>query len=171
MKVTLIMAITANGMIGRDSEHLSLDWTSPEDKKLFVAQTKAAGCMIMGRKTFNTIGRPLPGRLITVMTKTPEQFESIAGKVEYTADSPETVIANLAERGFAGCIIAGGAQVNTMYMQAGVIDEMLLSVEPIVFGSGVPLFAEGDFGIDLKMLNLEKLNEHTVLLRYQVLQP
>ncbi len=161
------MATTVDGFIGRDSEHLSLDWTSPEDKKLFVQLTKEVGAMIMGRKTFDTIGRPLPGRLIKVMTRTPEKFESIEGQVEYTSDSPEKIVAELKERGFAGCVIAGGAQVNTMCVQAGVIDEMVLTVEPKLFGQGVGLFEGVQLDQNMELLSSEMLNENTIKLHYR----
>ena len=61
MKVTMVMAMTLDGKIARDASHPA-DWTGTEDKKKFVEITRRAGAMIMGSRTFDTIGRLLPGR-------------------------------------------------------------------------------------------------------------
>jgi dihydrofolate reductase len=58
MKTVIVAAITADGFIGRTSDHLA-DWTGKADKKLFVQVTKEAGAMVMGSRTFATIGGPL----------------------------------------------------------------------------------------------------------------
>ncbi|MDM8539056.1 dihydrofolate reductase, partial [Desulfobacterales bacterium HSG17] len=68
------MAQTLDGKIAKDADHFP-DWTGPEDKKLFVKLTKQAGCLIMGSKTYDTIGRPLPGRKNVIMTKDKKKLE------------------------------------------------------------------------------------------------
>jgi dihydrofolate reductase len=63
--VTLIVAVADSGAIGRDN---ALPWHLPEDLKRFKRLTMGKP-MIMGRKTFESIGRPLPGRLNIVVTR------------------------------------------------------------------------------------------------------
>ncbi|MEK7152944.1 MAG: dihydrofolate reductase, partial [Patescibacteria group bacterium] len=84
--------LTADGFIGRDASHLS-DWTSPEDKKLFIRLTKEAGVMVMGSRTFATIGRALPGRKTIVYTSKPEDF--VMEGVEATSETPADLVARL----------------------------------------------------------------------------
>lgn len=65
MKLKLIAAIADNGVIGIDN---TLPWRLPEDWAFFKKTTM--GCpVIMGRKTWDSIGRPLPGRLNIVLTR------------------------------------------------------------------------------------------------------
>ena len=61
MKVILLMAITLDGRTGKDEMHF-VDWTEQEDKKIFVQITRRTGVIIMGSRTFDTIGGPLPKR-------------------------------------------------------------------------------------------------------------
>ena len=61
MTVTLLMALTLDGKIAKDPDHYP-DWTGKEDKKLFAEISKKAGVVIMGSKTFDTFGKPLPNR-------------------------------------------------------------------------------------------------------------
>jgi dihydrofolate reductase len=63
--VSLIVAMAQNGVIGRDN---GLPWRLPQDLKRFKAFTLGKP-ILMGRKTFESIGRPLPGRLNLVLTR------------------------------------------------------------------------------------------------------
>ena len=161
----LIAAITVDGFIGRSADHLA-DWTSPEDKKLFIAKTKEAGVMVMGSKTFSTIGRALPGRKTIVYTSRPESFAPLEN-VEATNESPAELVARMEQAGAAGLAICGGASIYSLFMEAGVVDELYLTVEPLAFGTGVPLFGNS-LEDQLELLDSEKLNGNTVLLHYAV---
>ncbi len=67
MEIILIAAIAKNRIIGRDNK---LPWNIPEDLKLF-KQTTMGYPMIMGRKTFESLIRPLPGRRHIVLSRNP----------------------------------------------------------------------------------------------------
>jgi dihydrofolate reductase len=63
--ITLIVAVADNGVIGRDN---ALPWHLPEDLKRFKRLTMGKP-IVMGRKTFESIGKPLPGRHNIVVTR------------------------------------------------------------------------------------------------------
>ncbi len=65
--LTLIAALARNGTIGRDN---TLPWRIPEDLQRFKALTLGHP-VIMGRKTWDSLGRPLPGRLNIVISRDP----------------------------------------------------------------------------------------------------
>jgi dihydrofolate reductase len=65
--ITLIVAVSDNGVIGRDN---GLPWHLPEDLRRFKRLTLGKP-IIMGRKTYESIGRPLPGRQNIVVTRDP----------------------------------------------------------------------------------------------------
>jgi dihydrofolate reductase len=64
-RITLIVAVADNGVIGRDN---ALPWHLPDDLKRFKRLTMGKP-MVMGRKTFESIGKPLPGRVNIVVTR------------------------------------------------------------------------------------------------------
>lgn len=68
MRVSLIAAVSANRVIGRDNQ---LPWRLPEDLRRFKRLTMGH-TLVMGRKTFESIGRPLPGRSTVVITRQPD---------------------------------------------------------------------------------------------------
>ncbi|MBN9425946.1 MAG: dihydrofolate reductase [Burkholderiales bacterium] len=63
--VTLVVARASNGVIGRDN---AMPWHLPEDLRHFKATTMGHA-IVMGRKTFESIGRALPGRRTIVVTR------------------------------------------------------------------------------------------------------
>jgi dihydrofolate reductase len=65
MRISLIAALAANRVIGRDNR---LPWHLPEDLRRFKRLTMGHA-LVMGRKTFESIGRPLPGRETIVITR------------------------------------------------------------------------------------------------------
>jgi dihydrofolate reductase len=68
VKLALIVAMASNRTIGRNNE---LPWYLPDDLKYFKSVTMGKP-IVMGRKTFDSIGRPLPGRLNIVITRNNE---------------------------------------------------------------------------------------------------
>jgi len=68
MTVVLIAAVGRNGVIGRDND---LPWRIREDLQHF-KQLTLGHTLVMGRKTYDSIGRPLPGRRTVVVTRQPD---------------------------------------------------------------------------------------------------
>ena len=166
MKIILMMAMTADGKIARTSDHFP-DWTSKEDKKLFADTTKKHGVVIMGDKTFFTMPGPLPDRLNIVFTleKNPPQFEN--GK--WVSGEPEKVLGELEKMGHESAILGGGANLNAQFLKKKLIDELWLTIEPKIFGDGLGIF-KGESEADLKLLTIEKINDNSVVVKYEVLK-
>ena len=163
MTTFIIAALTADGFIGKDTDHLA-DWTSKEDKVFFSEKSKKAGVLVLGHNTFKTIGKPLPDRLNIVYAPEGTVIEG----VEVTQKEPKELIEDLESRGFTEVAIGGGAQIYTMFIKAGVVDTLYLTVEPVIFGAGINLFNE-QIDVRLKLESEKKLNDNTILLEYKVL--
>ncbi|MBI9082918.1 MAG: dihydrofolate reductase [Desulfobacterales bacterium] len=165
MKVTLMMAMTLDGKIGKNPGHFP-DWTGSEDKKLFAALSRKAGVVIMGSRTFDTIGRPLPDRLNVVMTRDKTR-RSRWDNLRFTPAAPGQLLADLDAEGYTHAILAGGAIVNTLFAKAGCIDDIVITVCPLIFGQGIGLFADGT-ALALDLQTVERLGRHRVCLTYGV---
>lgn len=101
MTLALIVAVAENGVIGRDG---GLPWRLSGDLRYFKAVTMGKP-IIMGRKTFESIGRPLPGRPNLVVSRTPGF--SCAGADVY--QSLEAAIADAEGMGKGEVMVIGGA--------------------------------------------------------------
>nr|AIA10487.1 dihydrofolate reductase [uncultured bacterium]AIA10878.1 dihydrofolate reductase [uncultured bacterium] len=164
MKVILVAALSADGFIGRTADHHA-DWTGSADKKLFVKLTKEAGVMVMGRATFNTIGRALPERRTIVYTRQPNSI-TVPG-IDTTQLEPAELLRQLKDDGYTRVAICGGSQIYGLFMKAGLVTDLYLTYTPIVFGRGIPLFDQ-PLAARLKLINTQDLGEEAVLHHYEL---
>ena len=107
MKIALIVAVSQNNVIGRDNQ---LPWHLPEDLQYFKSMTMGKP-ILMGRKTFESIGRPLPGRVNIVITRDPDW---IAEGVEIVSTIDDAMAAGAVACKAADSdeiMIIGGAQI------------------------------------------------------------
>jgi dihydrofolate reductase len=95
-EVVLVAAVARNGVIGRDN---SLPWHLPADLRRFKSLTMGK-LLVMGRKTFESIGRPLPGRRTVVVTSNPDwavpgvrTADSLLAALGSAGDDPEVIVA------------------------------------------------------------------------------
>lgn len=119
MELALIVAAAENGAIGRAGE---LPWRLPDDLKRFKALTMGHH-LIVGRKTWETIGRPLPGRTFVVVTRRPEYEAGNALVVS-------TLEAGLERARAAGDpmpFVAGGGEIYRAALDADAIDRIYLT--------------------------------------------
>lgn len=129
--LSILVAMAANRTIGIDN---TLPWRCPEDLKHFKALTMGHH-MIMGRKTFDSIGKPLPGRTTVVVTRNPRL------KIE------GCIVAHSLEEAIAACakdeeiFIVGGAE---LYTQALPLTETLYITEIQMDVAGDAHFPEFD---------------------------
>jgi dihydrofolate reductase len=102
-RVTLIVAMTDDGVIGIDGQ---LPWRLPEDLRRFKAATLGKP-VVMGRKTFESIGRPLPQRHNIVLTR----------QVGFSARDPAVTVVSTLEAALQAAgdvpevMIIGGAEI------------------------------------------------------------
>lgn len=107
LSVAIIVAMAQNNVIGKDNQ---LPWRIPADLKYFKSMTMGKP-MIMGRKTFESIGKPLPGRTTIVVTKN-KQFSFPGVLVAYSVDEALRQACEVAtDSGVGEVMVVGGAQL------------------------------------------------------------
>lgn len=144
--LSLIVAVSRNGVIGKENQ---LPWHLPADLAFFKKVTKGH-CVLMGRKTAESIGRPLPGRRNIVISRNanlqlPDGFE--------TAVSLEDALARLdpAEMHF----LIGGASLFQEALQKGQIARMYITRVLAVLDGDV-FFTDPDYSIWKQTLHQER---------------
>lgn len=106
MRISVIVAVASNGVIGRDDD---LPWHLSADLKRFKRLTMGHH-LLLGRKTFQAIGRPLPGRHMVVISRGNPSVPSGVSVVSSLAEGME-----LAKRqGDVEVFVAGGAQIYSL---------------------------------------------------------
>ncbi len=123
LPLSLIVALAENRVIGLDNR---MPWHLPGDFKYFKATTLGKP-IIMGRKTWDSLGRPLPGRLNLVVSRQPglqldgaEVFASLEDAI-VRADQWAR------EQGVDELMLIGGAQLYAQGLEKGLVDRLYLT--------------------------------------------
>ena len=126
-RVVMVAAVAANGVIGDGPD---IPWSIPGEQAEFKALTMGH-TLLMGRTTYESIGRPLPGRTTIVLTRDPDW--TAAGVLVAHGIEAALAQADLLEGDVA---VAGGAEVYAAalpFADAQVVTEVRLAMdEPVV---------------------------------------
>jgi dihydrofolate reductase len=117
MTVSLIVAVSSNGVIGRDGD---LPWRLPRDLRHFKATTMGHH-LIVGRRTWHEVGRPLPGRTMVVVTRD-RDFAAPGATVVHSLDEALTAAAADDEP-----FIGGGAHIYRAALEEDVVDRIYVT--------------------------------------------
>ncbi len=159
-----MMASTIDGKIAKNANHFA-NWTSQADKKFFSQVSRKLKVVIMGENTFKTFPKPLPGRLNVVFSH--QDNQEIEG-VKWVKGEPKKVLEDLERLGYKSALLGGGAKINSLFLDNKLIDEIIISFEAKIFGTGLSIFAR-EHELDLKLLELKKLNDDVFFARYKVI--
>lgn len=142
-EIVLVVAAAPNRVIGRDGD---LPWRLSSDLKHFKALTMGRP-MVMGRRTFASIGRPLPGRTTIVVSRDP----TFAAEGVLTATSLDAALARASEvaaaTGVSETMVVGGGEIYAQALPlADRIELTEVALEPSLDGAVLfPAIDSGDF--------------------------
>jgi dihydrofolate reductase len=153
---TLTVVTSADGFIARahdDSPHL---WASPEEQALFFADIAAADWAVMGRNTHTLADRP-DRRRIVFSTGAGQGLWAREGQLWIDpraltpVDLPPLVNGHHPLR---KGLILGGTRVHDWFLAHDAIDRVHLTIEPVRFGVGLPLFTDHSGPAEIVLENL-----------------
>lgn len=172
-EVILIAATSLDGRITRGGTEGNA-FTSPEDQAWFRTTLDGMDAVLMGRMTYEAVrdrllARRDDGRVPRVVfTTDPDRFAGDAGPgLQFTCEEPAACLARLVNDGRHRLALVGGARLHTEFFRLGLVDEVWLTLEPWIFGSG-KLLAPHAPEVGLELRDVEHLSPQSLLLRYRV---
>jgi dihydrofolate reductase len=172
-KVTFGVANSLDNFIAREDD--GVDWLlwSDEVASLSAEFWKTIDTVVMGRKTYEVALRggttAYPGvRNIVfsrILTTDPNKT------VEFVAEDAAAFVRDLKQQDGKGICVMGGGELAHSLFEAGMIDELVVNIHPVLLGSGLPLFFPMSQQINLELLDCKLLPHGCVLLTYRVKAP
>lgn len=172
MKVVLYMGQTLNGYIAKLNDDTS--FLTKASSKGFIDNVRKAGNAVIGRRTFE-VSLPVHhfpfGDVLNVVMTTQKIENKWGNKAIFTDKSPKNIVKMLKDKGFETILVGGGGVVCTSFLEAGLADEIYVDIEPVIFGRGKKIFADGDFENKLKLMEPpKKLSPSELQLHYKILK-
>ncbi len=169
MKISVYIAISANGLIS--NQRGVPDWLSQEYGMGFMKICQEKKAVIMGKKTYNILAPenlPLKSEGTTVVLTSHTKAKPANSTVIFSDKSPEDIIALLEEKNHKEAVIIGGSTTVTQFINSGLVNDIYFVVEPVLFGSGLPLLKNSDIELKLKLESVEKLSDKTIKVHYKI---
>ena len=169
-KISVFIATSLDGFIARSNG--SIDWLSqvenPGEDYGYGEFFASVDTMVIGRKTYETAlsfpDWPYAGKRVVVMTH--QSFDSQLGE-EFFSGSPAELARKLQEGGAEHLYVDGGATIRG-FLAENLVDELTISVIPILLGEGRPLFGAGVPEARLVLQSSQSYPKGLVQLRYRL---
>jgi len=132
-------------------------------------RTKA---VIMGRKTYKILAPdnlPFKDKGTTIVLTSNTGIEPANPTVMFTNKSPEDIVALLEEKNQPEAVIVGGMATVTEFINSGLVDEIYLVNEPVLFGDGLPFFKSSELELKLGLISVEQSN-YSIKTHYKILE-
>lgn len=172
-KVTVFIATSLDGYIAKPNDDLSfLKIVEQEGEDYGYAEfTSTIDTLLLGRKTYDWVKREIGTshydngeRDVYVLTRTERPQE---GRTIFFTGSLVELIAGLKSKEGKGIYCDGGAEVVTELLKNDLIDELIISIIPILLGDGTRLFKDGRPEQRLELLSTKSYDKGLVQLHYR----
>lgn len=141
-RMILFIASSLDGYIARSDD--SFDWLFMDQDYGITAFMESIDTVLIGRRTHDIMvqmGDPvITGKLNIVFTHTPH--DSDRSDLVFTDEDPVSVVTRLKQEQGQSIWLMGGGRIITPLIEAGLVDELVLSIHPIILGEGIPLFVD-----------------------------
>ena len=164
------MVMSLNGKTTRGNESRVYQWTSEEDKTFFRSLAKRSNVFIMGRKTY------LAAKTVLQMFPKTSRFFVLTKRIERRNNDPRFTFVNIDTRSLLRklqkehnprAILLGGEETNSEFFKHNLIDELWITIEPVLFGDGKGLMGKMKLSQHLKLISVKRTNVlGTLFLRY-----
>lgn len=171
-RVSLYIAASLDGYIARKDG--AFDWLppiTPAEDYGYGAFFAGIDTVLLGRKTYEVSlalgGQLYEGRRTVVFTRTPLQWRD--PHAEFVSDDVAGFVRALRAEPGRGIWLVGGAEIVAACLAGRVVDEIILTVVPVLLGEGIPLFLSGAHGdVPLRLRDTRGFSTGLVQMTYDV---
>lgn len=143
MKASVFVGTSLDGFIARangDLDFLPPGGGEPHGYEEFIATVDA---LVIGRKTYETVLTfgtwPYGEKPVFVLSTRPLDPAPVGAVVEHMSGAPAEIVSQLGDRGIGHIYVDGGITIQR-FLQAGLIQHLIITRVPVLIGDGIPLF-------------------------------
>lgn len=173
-KVILYIAMSLDGFIAKPDNDLS--WLNIVEKEGedygYSNFCNTVDTIIIGRKTYDKVvsmgfDNPHPDKTTYIVTKTPKPQN---GNLIYYSDNIKLLVNKLKAESGKNIYCDGGAEIANLLLKEELLDEIIISIIPIILGNGIPLFKTNNTENKLKLVQSKSFEKGLVQLHYEIVK-
>jgi dihydrofolate reductase len=172
-KIVVNIATSADGYIARPDGNIDWLTSRPAPKGFYgiAAFERTIDAILLGRKTFDLsleLGARFGGRRRTYVFSRRPPPASLPRGVEFVRDPVERFVTRLREQRGKNIWMMGGGDIIASFLDAGAIDEFIISIVPVLIGEGIPLIGPRHREQPLALRSVKRFPDGVVQVHYQV---
>ena len=162
MKLILFMVTSADGVAAKDEQTDIRAWSSAEDHEFFLRGVKDCDAAVMGRRSWNP---DVVCKRKYVLSRHTRAEDYDAATVVLSGEAKE-IYGKIADDGNRTVALLGGPATNSLFLNDGLVDEIYLTIEPVLLGAGLRLTSK-ELVANFRLEETIRLNKRgTVVLHY-----
>ena len=175
-KVVYYIAVSVDGFIADTKGNTEAFSMTADYIPDYIRSLREYDTVLMGKNTYEAgykfgikPGEPSPmysHMMQYVFSQTMEQYENEG--LQVIRDDPARFVQGLKSQQGGAIYLCGGGNLAGCLLKASLIDELILKVNPLIFGKGIPLFSDYDVPLSLALLDTKVYQDGNVFLRYQL---
>jgi len=170
-KLVLYIAVSLDGYIAKPNDDLGfLSIVEQEGQDYGYAEfIESVDTVIIGRKTYEKVismgyNIPYPDKDVYIITRTPRPN---LGSVKFYSGDLKLLVRKLKTENDKNIFCDGGSQIVNELLKDNLIDELIISVIPILVGNGIRLFSDGRPEQQLELISVKSFDKGLVQLHYK----
>jgi dihydrofolate reductase len=171
-KVKLFIASSLDCYIARQDG--GIDWLFTDDDYGYTKFYDSIDTIIVGRKSYDQSltfdDYPYKGKKVYVFTRKKIRKNNNEQDVEYIDTNIQDFVTSLTQSIGKDIWLIGGGEIVSVLLNAGLVDEIILSIHPIILGTGIPLLRDIQKEVNLKLENSLSFDSGLTQLYYKVLK-
>jgi dihydrofolate reductase len=171
MRASVFVGTSLDGFIARSDG--SLDFLSPsgDEPHGFEEFFASVDALVMGRKTYDVVlefgSWPYGEKPVFVLSSADIQVPPESAIVERMHGDPSDITAEIATRGIEHIYVDGGVTIQR-FLQAGLIQRLVISRVPVLIGSGIPMFGDLEHDVALRHVATRQFASGLIQSEYEV---
>lgn len=171
MQASIFVGTSLDGYIARPNGDLDFLHVDGGDDHGFDDFMGTVDALVMGRKTYETVRTfgtwPYGAKPVFVLSSGPLALPPEGAVVERLAGAPGDIVSQLTARGFGHVYVDGGITIQ-LFLQAGLIQRLIITRVPVLIGTGIPLFGPLKQDIMLRHIGTRTFPDGLVQSEYAV---
>lgn len=167
IKYTAFIVSSIDGRISKDRRGV-VDWASDEDWNFLQSSLAKMDAVIVGSNTYKVSKERLEKRNTIVLTSKVKKVRSV-GSITFCNPQHVDIGSFITEKGYTKVAILGGPKVYDFFLESELLDELFVTIEPVIFTAGIPMVTGKKFKKhNFTLVAVKKLNKKgSLLLKYK----
>ena len=168
MKIKMYMATSLNGYIAREDDNV--EWMQEAQWESYDKEVAESGHIVLGNRTYGMLEDDEVNADCTYYVLSNTGEGKVRPNVVFVQLDSNAILEALKKNNAKNVLVIGGSKTNSFLLNSGLIDEVMIDIEPLIISSGINLVDSLNADVKLELLSNKTIGNGLLQLRYKVIR-